>query len=357
MADITLRTDAPGGVTCVSNAFIDSYMTGANGEFVKVYLYLLRSLSRRGDDFSLSAVADELNHTETDVMRALKYWQKVGLLSLEVSRGELVGVCLNDPVVGITASVSRNTPVSLPMEDLVAKTQKESAPVEKADTPVASQDVRPQYTPSQLEYFRQDDSFAELLYFSERFIGKTLSQHDVNTLVYWFDELKMSADLIEYLIETSVDQGHTSFYYMDAIALKWHESGIKTTEDAKLEKENHGGLLSKIKSTFGINRDLAASELEYIKRWKSEYRLDDILIVEACKRTILSSGKISFPYADSILERWFKAGVSSMDDVAKLDMAHSTLTNRPKPVNSTTANFTQRDYDFDALERALLSQN
>lgn len=348
MADITLRTDAPGGVTCVSNAFIDSYMTGANGEFVKVYLYLLRSLSRRGDDFSLTAVADELNHTETDIMRALKYWQKVGLLSLEVSRGELVGVCLNDPVVGVTATVSKAVPTSLPMDELVP-----AAP--KAKTSPVSE-VRPEYSPSQLEYFRQNDSFAELLYISERFVGKPLSHHDTNTLVYWFDELKMSTDLIEYLIETCVDQGHTSFYYMDAVALQWHEQGITSPEQAKNEKENRGGLYSKVKSALGINRDLAASELDYIKKWKSTYRMDDSLIEEACKRTILTSGKISFPYADSILERWSQAGASSMDDVSKLDLTHSALTQRPTPVTST-ANFQQHNYNFVKMEGALISQN
>ena len=37
-----IYTDTPEGVTVVKNTFIDQYMPQANGEFVKVYLYLLR---------------------------------------------------------------------------------------------------------------------------------------------------------------------------------------------------------------------------------------------------------------------------------------------------------------------------
>lgn len=45
MTDITLHTKSKSTVTCVSNTFIDEYMADANGEFVKIYLYLLRCIN------------------------------------------------------------------------------------------------------------------------------------------------------------------------------------------------------------------------------------------------------------------------------------------------------------------------
>ena len=69
--------------TAVSNAFIDGYMADANGEFVKVYLYLLRLLADEDKEFSVSFLADKLNNTEKDVVRALCYWEKLNLLQLE----------------------------------------------------------------------------------------------------------------------------------------------------------------------------------------------------------------------------------------------------------------------------------
>ena len=93
MADIMLHTTSNTGFTCVSNSFIDDFMKDANGEYVKVYLYLLRCLTRDGFEFSISQLADCLDHTEKDVMRAFTYWEKVGLLRLEYSAdNELSGV-------------------------------------------------------------------------------------------------------------------------------------------------------------------------------------------------------------------------------------------------------------------------
>ena len=58
-----IYTDTPEGVTVVKNTFIDQYMPQANGEFVKVYLYLLRC-ANTGRELSLSSIADVLEHTE-----------------------------------------------------------------------------------------------------------------------------------------------------------------------------------------------------------------------------------------------------------------------------------------------------
>ena len=73
MSDITIHTSNPAGITCVSNVFIDTYMKEANGEYVKIYLYLLRCLGQREIPFSIPAMADKLEYTEADIRRALAY--------------------------------------------------------------------------------------------------------------------------------------------------------------------------------------------------------------------------------------------------------------------------------------------
>ena len=60
MATITLQNSSLMEVTILSNTFIDNYMPEANGEFVKVYIYLLRSLSNAPVSFSLEQMADPL---------------------------------------------------------------------------------------------------------------------------------------------------------------------------------------------------------------------------------------------------------------------------------------------------------
>ena len=75
---ITLQNSSQTEVTILSNRFIDAYMPEANGEFVKVYIYLLRILANVPASFSLEAMADRLLCTERDICRALKYWEKSG---------------------------------------------------------------------------------------------------------------------------------------------------------------------------------------------------------------------------------------------------------------------------------------
>ena len=59
MSMIQLKSDYPHNHVSVPRVFIDTYMADANGEFVKVYLFLLRCMGSSGtSDCSISAIAD-----------------------------------------------------------------------------------------------------------------------------------------------------------------------------------------------------------------------------------------------------------------------------------------------------------
>lgn len=95
MINIQLHNDCPATDTIVPNQFIDRFMPSANGEFVKVYLYLLRCIHSHASNCTISEIADKFNNTEMDIQRALRYWQKEGLLSLEETAvGKLCGIGL-----------------------------------------------------------------------------------------------------------------------------------------------------------------------------------------------------------------------------------------------------------------------
>lgn len=82
------REDVP-GVTLLSNSFIDNYMKDANDAQLKIYLYLLRRLGS-GQAASVSEIADFFNHTEREVLRSLKYWEKLKLLAIEYDESKNV---------------------------------------------------------------------------------------------------------------------------------------------------------------------------------------------------------------------------------------------------------------------------
>ena len=87
---IKVTTTYPTGGTLLPNAFVDNYMIRANGEYIKVYIYLLRMVSD-GANFSIPCLADVLELTERDICRALKYWKKENLLDLVMDGGKVLG--------------------------------------------------------------------------------------------------------------------------------------------------------------------------------------------------------------------------------------------------------------------------
>ena len=51
-------------------------------EFVKIYLYLLGRCQSGRTKMDLSSIADTFNCTETDILRALRYWKESGILDV-----------------------------------------------------------------------------------------------------------------------------------------------------------------------------------------------------------------------------------------------------------------------------------
>ena len=82
MNSLNVQSAAGFSYTCVSDCFLEQYMPKANGEFVKVYLYLLKFSQHPAGNLSVAALADIFNNTEADILRALHYWEKEQLLIL-----------------------------------------------------------------------------------------------------------------------------------------------------------------------------------------------------------------------------------------------------------------------------------
>ena len=115
---------------------------------------------------------------------------------------------------------------------------------------------------------------------------------------------------------------------------------------------------------FGISgRNLVASETEMIDKWKNVYEFSSEIILEGCKRTMQSIHQPSFEYTDRILSNWKKANISSLDDIAKFDDAFQKKKSTSASSQTSSANknkfnnFSQRSYDYDELEKMLLTTN
>ena len=90
--NITISTEKKETFSEISNNFIDYYMADANGDFVKVYLYLVRLYSC-GRPVSVSDIADYFQCTDKDVCRAIRYWISQGILSFTYdTKGAITGI-------------------------------------------------------------------------------------------------------------------------------------------------------------------------------------------------------------------------------------------------------------------------
>ena len=233
MSKINLYSDKDTTATSVSNVFIDEYMSGANGEFVKIYLYLLRQLNSADAGFSLSEIADKFEHTEKDVKRALCYWERMQLLHLDYDSGEnLVGIRLKDAISKAGSAASANTAVS---------SEDDSTPAKKA------------YSADDIKQFTEQEAVMELVFIAEQYLGRTLTATDLNAIFYFYDELNLSIELIEYLIEYCVSNRHTSIRYIEKVALAWAESGYQTVEQAKQANGQYNQTYSSVMKAMGIS--------------------------------------------------------------------------------------------------------
>lgn len=340
-----IYTDTPEGATVIQNSFIDRYMPHANGEYVKVYLYLLRC-ANTGRELSLSSIADIFEHTEKDISRALVYWQKQNLLSVKLSADG-----------GITAVTFHNPPAESSMPSGAERFSQPSFPKQQPEPASLA-------TPKQVLAVdpKEHEKLRQLFFIAEQYLQRPLTSSEQNDFVYYYDELHFSADLIEYLLEYCISKGSASRHYMRKVALAWAEAGITTVMQAKQESNLYNRNYFTIFNAFGIKgRNPAEPELKMMSRWLEDYDFPIEIILEACHRTILQTHQPNFNYTDRILSQWHKKGVKSLSDIEKLDVRRmqeqkKAASQPQKSPNNRFNNFSQREYNYSQLEKQLLNQ-
>lgn len=361
MKELKLTKYVQTNATVLDNEFIDHYMVRANGEYVKVYLLLLRHMNQSSGYLSVSELADLLECTEKDILRALRYWKSEGLL-------DYLDDTPDDPSPKSTAP---SPAASSGLHDVQSGYMTSSIP---ADSVSDSAALASTTNIQQYRSRKERAEFKELLFVAEQYLGKTLSATDIDQITYFYDTLNMSAELIEYLIEYCVEKGHKSMHYINKVALSWHEENITTVNLAKTSSFLYNKNCYCVLNAYGIKgRGPAASEIAYIRKWSEEYGFALEVILEACDRTMNSIHQPSFDYTDSILKRWKDKNVRQLKDIDAVDADYRKEKERAKelakerkrqqqtqkPVNSQNNkfnNFDGRSYDMNDLERRLVQQ-
>ena len=345
MARIALYKDNYADSTVVSNLFIDEYMKDANDAQLKVYFYLLRMLNA-DQAISVSGIADKFNHTEKDVIRALKYWEKQQILDLDFDENKaLVGIHLRDLSAQATPAPQHNV--------LLTSGPAQAQNATQETTPVYT---KPAYSLDQLREFKEREETSQLLFIAEAYIGKPLTPSEIKTILFFTDVLHFSDDLIDYLLQYCVERGKKDFKYIEKVAVNWAEEGITTPKQAQKFSTRYDKSVYSIMNSLGRSTAPTAKELEFIKRWTREYGFSTDIILEACERSSLATDRHRFEYAEGILSSWKDAGIHHKTDIQQADATfQKKKATKPAASSNRFTQFAQNSYDFAALEKEILS--
>lgn len=306
------------GFAQVSYDFIENHLPQANATFVKVYIYLLMLAERKAQK-SFKEIAGTLGILESDLVNAIGYWQDKGFIFAD---GENLRF-------GNTVSDA---------EPIFDEAQAEDGQ--------ASQDVA--------EVISSNTELSDMFMLAQEILGKTITEKDMQTIYWFYQDLKMPVEVILLLIEHCVSKGKNRISYIEKVAVSWNEMGLNNVEAVTnylKGEEKKTGFLYAVRRLMGIaDRNLSQIEEQYLTKWHNDFMMSEEMIALAYEYCIIQTAKLSFPYMDKIITRWHNEGISTVAD-AEADNKKFKKRTRAKD----TA-FGDGNYDKDDLERLTRSK-
>ncbi len=264
----------------VPKDFIEHIMPQANASYVIVYMYVLM-LASSGADMSTAAIAKKLGLIETDVINAIKYWNEKGVLS----------------GTGDNIIIKKS-----PDEELSPDTDKKSI-----------DDIA--------KIIEGDSALADLCAVAQEILGKTLGNGDIETLYWFYDKLGLSPEVISMLLEYCVSLGKRNMKYIEKVAITWQENNITTIESAQnyiTKASSDSSFISSLRKLFGItDRNLSKTERLYLESWRDEMKMSADMVALAYEYSVMATGKLSFPYINTIIKRWAEKGILTIPEAEK----------------------------------------
>lgn len=315
------------GFTPVNNIFIEKYMPQARGEFVKIYLLMLKHNISGELGVSSSILASSLNLLESDIMNALNYWNDQGIIKL--------------------TQIDKMGNFNVEFINLTEEPIKSSKQVDLLEA---------------LDSTNTKDMLKDI----EILLARPLSPNEMSIYLNWQKEFGFSSELILILMEYCISKGKSDSRYIEKVALSWHDQKITNVDQAQnlIKKAEDKWLnIRKILSYLGINNgDIMKPQQDLIEKWFLIYKFPNEIIFKACDICFERLNRADFKYIDGILTNWNKNNIKTLEDIALKDTKNNKNikyqknyihNNNEKPALKFN-NFEAREYDYDSLEKKLL---
>lgn len=250
--------------TNVENLFINEYMPGAPGDYVKVYLFSLM-YADIGVDFSNEDIAKHLNMDIEDVFKAWNYWEQMGAVK-KIHRKD--GGRFDYDIE------------FLRLKEILYGEEEPQIFTEEDDGPA-------------------DAEIRRMLADIEKTAGRMINSSECNEIISWADTYNATPELITYAFEHCATRGKsTGTRYVEAVVRDWAGDGLRTAEDverrlAEEDKKQH--LYKRVFRALGFNRNATEEEKKIMDSWFGEMGFTLEQVLEACAGTTgISSPNIKY---------------------------------------------------------------
>ena len=297
--------------TNIPDIFFTGYLPEANGDFIKVYLYIL-FLSKYDKDIKINDLCKKLGLSLKVIQDAMKYWEDQGVIvkkNTGYSFNNLQEIELNNlykPRVSLSAEQVQKS----------AESQKRAKTMESINNQYFSGLMPTTWYPDIEMWFKK----------------------------YGFDDEVMMA-LFNYCFNKSALHKN----YIQTVADAWAKNSIKTYSDLDLyyeKQEAVNKIANMVIKKLTLGRQLSQYEYAYVEKWVIDFKYTFDIIEIALKRTT-SKVNPSFDYIDKLLTDWHDRGFTTPEQIQKFLSDMKQKNKEIKNLEKATGyqNYNQRNYD------------
>ncbi len=294
--------------TNIPDVFFTEYLSQANGDYVKIYLYLF-FLSKYNKDIKINDLSKKLELPLKIIQDGIKYWEDIGLL-IRKNQGFIVAN-LQD----IELNKVYKPKVSLSSTDLkkIADSKSRATAIETINN----------------EFFQG-----------------VMSPSWYGDIDLWFKKYGFDEEVMIALFRYCFNKSALHRSYISTVAEAWNKNNIKTFSDLDLyyqKQEKVKSIANIIKKKLRLSRNLSEYEEAYVSKWTITYGYEMDIIELALKKTT-SKFNPSFEYIDKLLSDWHEKGLNTVN---KITVYMENQKNKPiqKTEKNKKSSFSQRTYD------------
>ena len=296
---------------------VDKYLKNSAEKDIKILIYILKNLS---GDISLNKAVYDLGYSGEEIKEAINLWQERKII-----------------------------PKGIVFEDIEVKSSTPSCRPEKK--------TEYRYIRPNINYVVSRTKVSEnvkwLMQEAEIILGRPLSGGDSASLLMLHDNEGLPIDVIIMLMQYAVDAGKSGMKYIYKIGENWSKEGIDDISKAEKkikELNNLKNAWRKFENLIGIDHRLPTSREESaVIRWFNEFHFNEELIKEAYDRCVNANGKYILNYMDSIIKRWHKEGIHTLNQAKAENLGRAKY--RKNDFKKENASYNIEEYEnSDILE-------